>query len=92
MSSLRTEILSAFVSRTISGTQLVLHKYIFFLRKEERGGRKDHKAPWPASSQMREMCTSEVDKGLLSLYFQTGEISSVTGVCQEVKKWSSERR
>lgn len=89
MSSLRTGILSAFVSTTISGTPLVLNKYILFLRKEERGGRKDHKASWPTLSEMREMCTSEVDRrrgALLSLYFQTGEISGVSGVCQEVKK------
>lgn len=63
MSFLRTGILSAFLSRTISGTQLVLNKYIFFLRREERrGSSSDHEASWPALRQMREVYTSKVDE------------------------------
>lgn len=47
------------VSRTILGTWLVLNQYSF---KEGRERRKDHGAPWPALSQMRELCIGEVDR------------------------------
>lgn len=47
------------VSRTMLGTWLVLNQYLL---KEERRRRKDHGVSWPALSQMRDMCTGEVDR------------------------------
>lgn len=61
MSSLKTGMVSAFVSRAIPRTQVVLNTYFFKEGRKRR--RKDHEASWPVLSQMREMCTSEVDRG-----------------------------